>query len=64
MSEPSLNDAKAFLEKMREDWRRGWMERGKVTDPNALNAIACLTLAIDNLPHERRKNYSAKSRVR
>lgn len=52
MSQPDLKEAKAFLERMREDWRRGWSERGKVTDSNALNAIACLSVAIENLPKE------------
>jgi hypothetical protein len=60
MKEPSLMETKRFLEKTREDWRRGWTnligrDKGKVTEPMARNAIACLTVAIRNIPWRKPK---------
>lgn len=55
MSTPTLTDTRKFLEEQRLAWKRGWTnlvgpEKGKVTDANALRAIACLTVAIKNIP--------------
>ena len=51
MSQPTVKEVRAFLSKQIDDWKSGWTDfgAGKVTDKNALHAIACLRAALKQI---------------